>query len=927
MEPVTIAQVKGVKAQRRPDASPEKKSEQLPITAKEAKPDSFVSANKITKKDIGLMAITAVVVATPFAIIAAKGKKSIKTLEGLVEKTQQSIETLTNNINNKIGTITNDVRNATNKINQNTQVPLTKVQQLTASLATLGSVAAITNFINSNKATLMSKGFSEDDINEAQKNACAPYNVEVEREFGELKAHVSRTLADKGVSSVGPVTAIYTEQYYGLNLLSVRDYEKKINKNKTDEVMHGIKTAAVTRTYRDAEDTLSAIKEYYAKYPELTSVWGITAEYNPIKIGGLGDVPKDLQNNFTELGINQPEFMPMYLKPGVSEFKQSHDGRFSYQYKKTKWKNLYKMVEFTMPTYRNGKVTQEKVEFYAAEVPVNDTPDSKKKMLIFVKNDNYFNGNIYEPTPTAEEVERFAFLDKAVYQLAKYKVNKALPLKEKEVDYNQLANLKIYNTDALEKIGAPKAMMLNDWHAGTIAGLLRYRAPMEYNYDEIRGSVMSALRDMPLLMLGHNLGQQGKSHDGSGGTDVSKERVAENVINTLFDEYAIAITKNAESGLGVNNLENTVLLERNNSGKHFNSLFLGVSLSDWFVPVSRNYGKEVIEDGSKSHYLQALLQKRQITHSSKGNTITGTINGTDKHIHEMYAIAKKNYVPGLELKTYDETTPIDTIMATRYHNKELFYDAFIKPVLDGEYVAENIPEIVNPNAGNGLNITKEQFMEAPFLAFAHRLSGQKGAVLLKGAIFRLFDNWNSLPFSERPKPYFLLGGNAEEAKELIHLQDLRTPIAGTNNDDRINHSICLKNNMPNPAIQAACQFFIAPSTFEPCGLIQGESFAKGTPVIVTKTGGFVDTVEHGKTGFIANEITEESVYKAIIEALDTFYNKPEQYKQMVQNCLNIDFSWAKEGRNGSIYEYTDRLGYNRADLPDLALERKRNGSD
>ena len=77
MEPVTITQTKGFKAQQRPETSFEKKSEQIPIAPKDTKPDVFIPS-KITKKDIGLMAITAVVVATPFAIIAAKGKKSLK---------------------------------------------------------------------------------------------------------------------------------------------------------------------------------------------------------------------------------------------------------------------------------------------------------------------------------------------------------------------------------------------------------------------------------------------------------------------------------------------------------------------------------------------------------------------------------------------------------------------------------------------------------------------------------------------------------------------------------------------------------------------------------------------------------------------------------------------------------------------------------
>ena len=72
-----------------------------------------------------------------------------------------------------------------------------------------------------------------------------------------------------------------------------------------------------------------------------------------------------------------------------------------------------------------------------------------------------------------------------------------------------------------------------------------------------------------------------------------------------------------------------------------------------------------------------------------------------------------------------------------------------------------------------------------------------------------------------------------------------------------------------------------------------------------------EAVVDGKTGFMASEINEESYYQAMVRALDTYYNKPEEYEQMIMNCLNVDFSWAQKGKKGSIYEYTDKLGLKR----------------
>ena len=138
------------------------------------------------------------------------------------------------------------------------------------------------------------------------------------------------------------------------------------------------------------------------------------------------------------------------------------------------------------------------------------------------------------------------------------------------------------------------------------------------------------------------------------------------------------------------------------------------------------------------------------------------------------------------------------------------------------------------------------------------------------------------------------------------------------NKERLNHVLALKGNMPNPAIMAASTFFCAPSTYEPCGLTQGECFAKGTPVITTDVGGFHDTIIDGKTGFLAPHVSEESFYNKLVEALKMYYERPEDYKKMVQNDLEIDFSWVQKDKQGPIFEYTDKLGFDRKDLPDIA---------
>jgi starch synthase len=97
-------------------------------------------------------------------------------------------------------------------------------------------------------------------------------------------------------------------------------------------------------------------------------------------------------------------------------------------------------------------------------------------------------------------------------------------------------------------------------------------------------------------------------------------------------------------------------------------------------------------------------------------------------------------------------------------------------------------------------------------------------------------------------------------------------------------------------VEAASDFFLMPSRYEPCGLNQMYSLKYGTVPIVRKTGGLADTVDlwsprTGRgTGIVFESFDASALRWAITSALDVFREKAA-YARLQQNGMARDFSW------------------------------------
>ena len=603
--------------------------------------------------------------------------------------------------------------------------------------------------------------------------------------------------------------------------------------------------------------------------------WMISSETATfMKAGGLGmiasELPEAFNRKYSSQGENITVITPMYIGD-TKKKKTSFDGK-TYQGAENINIDLTLFCELSVPFFN------EKDEFVDYTTTIY-TGKCENTPYLFISNDRFFNIDPHKDNPPAQdgcyilnkyninEVERFAFFSKAVYELVKYTIKK--------------------NTQ-------PTTIIANDWHSGALSGLMKYNPIALVSKNMMTENDADKIRSISIIHIAHHLGYQGWDYPNTS-----------RILNSLYELQTNFVFKNAKTIKNSNKRTVNTLIVHD----CYNQASCNFHLADRVVTVSKNYLEEVSKELGLGYDFRDILKIRK-----DHRTFFGIINGYDKKLispNKEKIKTINDFFGCTDFMFFDENS-----LENKKHNKEEFIKLISKLAKDNDYKKQIIP-LIDTYKFDDIEKEIKDISKTPIICATSRLVEQKGYDTAAQAILA----WVKKHAEEKMEfPIFVLGGagSVELFKMLTDLKDKVAKIS-PKAAKRIYVFHGYKDQFAY-AVQLASDFYMMPCRFEPCGLTQMEAMAKGSLPIATSTGGLVDSIEDKMDGFRTEVFFSDSrhVYgnnktarrlqnnenaysETLDESLQTFYDMPNFLASMQRRAMEKDFSWDTQG--GSLERY------------------------
>jgi starch synthase len=173
-------------------------------------------------------------------------------------------------------------------------------------------------------------------------------------------------------------------------------------------------------------------------------------------------------------------------------------------------------------------------------------------------------------------------------------------------------------------------------------------------------------------------------------------------------------------------------------------------------------------------------------------------------------------------------------------------------------------------------------VDVPLVAMVTRLDAQKG-VDITGHVVHLLLNATA-----GEAQFVILGSGAAE------YEDMFRHLAGYHRDKMA--AVLRYDAALAPLVYAGSDIFLMPSRFEPCGLGQMIAMRYGSVPVVRATGGLVDTVREGHSGFLFSEYSVDAFWGALSRALGLYHADPARWRALQQGGMAADFTWTTSAR-------------------------------